>query len=126
MAKNKLRFAPQTLLTLGRLAKFHCILCKELAVHGEGAHVISLMDNGPRTYKNLSVYKNLNYKEINKKLNKVSNGIWLCPSCHTKIDYKNNINIYTIDFLLNIKKEHECNHEHYVKKKLRDQILKIK
>jgi len=64
-------------------------------VKGEECHIIAQSPNGPRGDK--SYQKN--------KLDLYENLILLCRNCHVIIDKKTDV--YTIEKLLNIKKEHE-------------------
>lgn len=63
---------------------------------GEAAHIYSSAENGPRGRGAL------NEDEINHE----SNGIWLCPSCHTKIDKEKGDN-YSPEQLQTYKDLHE-------------------
>jgi hypothetical protein len=105
--KRKINFDAQTLLTLGRNARFHCCNCGIFAHDGEGAHIISPSDEGPRSYKQYDEYKKMNKKYIRKNINIEKNGLWLCRTCHKEIDKKINLKHYSVEKLRNLKKSHE-------------------
>lgn len=104
---KKLNFTPSVLLPLGRDARFHCCICEIFAHDGEGAHIISASDTGPRNYKSDEYYNKLPQKKMRIELNKKSNGMWLCRSCHKEIDKPINIPNYPVNKLKDLKKNHE-------------------
>lgn len=63
---------------------------------GQAAHIIAAGPTGPRS----DISKRINDEFIKS----IKNGIWLCPTCHIKID--RNPNDYTIECLLKIKSDH--------------------
>lgn len=70
--------------------------CSENYNIGQAAHIIAAGPTGPRS----DISKRINEEDIKS----IKNGIWLCPTCHIKID--RNPNDYTIEGLSKIKSEH--------------------
>ncbi len=70
-------------------------------IWGELAHIYAFSPNGPRA--SLTIDK--------RYLNNVENLMLLCPNCHTKIDNKELVAIYTAEIL----REQKSNHEKRIK-----------
>lgn len=88
---------------LRKRSLFHCELCDIIDINGECAHIISIADNGPRSYTMFDEYKHKSNKELLQLLDNENNGLYLCRNCHGKIDNKNNSE-FTVEFLHEIQK----------------------
>ncbi|WP_434999755.1 HNH endonuclease signature motif containing protein [Vibrio scophthalmi] len=77
-------------------------ICKRLLVNhnsviGEKAHIIAIGKKGARY--------DSSYPE--SQVNSYDNLMWLCPTHHTMIDKLDDEDIYTVDVLLDMKRNHE-------------------
>lgn len=83
--------------------KMMCALCDVIvpSENGQCAHVISRKNKGPRSYTQYERYSALPIDILKKLFDHPDNGLWLCHSCHNKID--DNPTTYTYEYLENIR-----------------------
>lgn len=74
-----------------------CLLVVNQSVIGEKAHIVAVSKKGPRYDR----FFNFEYA------NSYDNLLWLCPTHHTVIDKMADVDIYTVDVLNKMKKDHE-------------------
>lgn len=96
---------PNTKVFLFAKAAGRCEICNELIVKdkittkdviwGEMAHIYAFSDGGPRSQKGKLF------------LNDADNLILTCPSCHEKIDKGELVVYYPVEYLKQLKKDHE-------------------
>ncbi|MBK9334816.1 MAG: HNH endonuclease [Ignavibacteria bacterium] len=100
-------FTSRTKLELAKRAGEKCSICKITTSKpklgkegfiniGEAAHI-----KGNRYGKNNRFDNSMSIQERKN----FSNAIWLCPTCHKKID--SDESLYTVNYLIKIKQDHE-------------------
>lgn len=91
-------FSTKTKLRLIKSASI-CQMCSMKNYYGNCAHIVASGKNGPRN-KNKLVSEGIITNDY--VVDSFENGLYLCANCHAKID--NNPEIYTYDYLVNLKK----------------------
>lgn len=114
---SRLDFSDKTKLDLLKSSGGFCAICGTLTIFplkgnnsesltiGAACHIMPASLYGPRF--------DISYREQNiDEISSIENGIWACLNCHKEIDMDSNL--YTINYLKDLKKSHES------------EILKIK
>ena len=83
--------------TLAEKTDYRCCRCgKDAKSDGQAAHITAASEDGPRYDKNMT----------SKQRKDISNGIWLCPNCHAKVD-GSKASKFTTEYLQDLKTKHE-------------------
>lgn len=99
-------FTPSVRLKLIASVRGECSICHNNTVFcsdpnvsptiiGHAAHICAAAANGPRYDENMT----------DKDRSSYENGIWLCLSCHTKIDDPNRLKEFTVEHLKDLKRK---------------------
>jgi hypothetical protein len=93
--KNNTKFSKKVRDCIKKNFNNICAMCHMYAETGQAAHIISASETGPRSFA--SEYGSNDTNIIDIICNNPKNGLWLCYSCHQKID--NKPEFYSVDNL---------------------------